>query len=644
MKNVIWKPTGEYKTKSNIKRFMRKHKVKTYDELIKRSIENIEWFWDAALKDLNVEWYEPYTKTLDASQGFPWAKWFIGGKLNIVHNCLDRHALSWRRNKLAVIWEGDDGAVRNVSYWQLHNEVNQLANALKSLGIRKGDTVGIYMPMVPEIVTVLMACLKLGAVAIPVFSGFGATALATRLADAEAKLLFTADGSSRRGKRVEIKKEADKAVEMAPTVKNVITLRRTGIDVSWTEGRDIWWHDLVPKQSIRCETEKLDAEHNSMIIYTSGTTGKPKGTVHTHAGCMAQMTKELGYYFDVKEEDTFFWVTDIGWMMGPWEIIGVQNFGGTYVIFEGAPDYPQPDRLWDMCERHGVTILGISPTAIRLLMRSGVEWVKKHDLSKLRILGSTGEPWDPESYQWFFEHVGGKRCPIINISGGTEIVGCLLSPLPITALKPCTLRGPGLAMDIDVYDDDGNPIRGGIGHLVCKQPAPSMTKGFLKDPDRYIATYFSTYSDVWYHGDWAHVDEDGFWFLHGRADDTIKVSGRRTGPAEIEAALIEHPAVSEAAAIGVPHEIKGENVVCFVVLHSSYQPSEELRAELKEHVVKVMGKTLRPEDLRFVKALPKTRSAKILRGVIRKKWLGQEVGDIASVENPDAIEEIAHAL
>jgi acetyl-CoA synthetase len=640
---IIWKPYGDYKTKSNISRFMRKHKIKSYDELIRRSIDDTVWFWDAALKDLGVEWYEPYTKVLNDSGGFPWAKWFIGGKINIVHNCLDRHAQSWRRNKLALIWEGDDGSVRTVSYWQLYNEVNRLANAIKSLGIKKGDTVGIYMPMVPEIVTVLMACLKIGAVAIPVFSGFGATALATRLNDAEAKLLFTADGSSRRGKLVQIKQEADKAVEMTPSIKNVIVLRRMGIDISMKSGRDLWWHETVPQQSPVCETEKLEAEDYSIIIYTSGTTGKPKGTVHTHAGCMAQMAKELGYYFDVKEEDTFFWVTDIGWMMGPWEIIGVQNFGGTYLIFEGAPDYPKPDRLWDVCERHGVTILGISPTAIRLLMRSGVEWVKKHDLSRIRILGSTGEPWDPESYDWFFKNVGGGRCPIINISGGTEIVGCLLAPLPITSLKPCTLRGPGLAMDIDVFDEDGKPIRGGIGHLVCKKPAPSMTKGFLKDPDRYIATYFSRWPNVWYHGDWALVDNDGYWFLHGRADDTIKVSGRRTGPAEIEAALIEHPAISEAAAVGVPHEIKGENVVCFVVLHPGYQPSEQLREELKGQVVKIMGKTLRPEDIRFVGALPKTRSAKILRGIIRKKWLKEEIADISSVENPDALEEIANA-
>jgi acetyl-CoA synthetase len=359
---------------------------------------------------------------------------------------------------------------------------------------------------------------------------------------------------------------------------------------------------------------------------------------------MAQMAKEIGYYFDLQPEDLFFWVTDIGWMMGPWEIIGVQFFGGAYVIFEGAPNHPRPDRLWDMVERHRVTTLGISPTAIRMFMTHGDKWPERHNLSSLRILGSTGEPWDPDSYMWYFRVIGGGRCPIINISGGTEIVGCLLSPMPITSLKPCTLRGPGLGMDIDVFDDQGRPLRGGIGHLVCKKPAPSMTKGFLNDPQRYMETYFSRWPHVWYHGDWAEVDEDGFWFLHGRSDDTIKIAGKRTGPAEVEAALIEHPAVSEAAAIGVPHDIKGEAIVCFAVLKPGFQPTEKLRNELKAQVVKHLGKTLRPKEIKFVSALPKTRSAKIVRGVIRRKYLGQEVGDVASVENPEAIEAISRAL
>ncbi|MDY6966023.1 MAG: acetate--CoA ligase [Halobacteriota archaeon] len=644
MVEIIWEPYGGYKDSSNIKRFMNNYNIKSYEELIKRSTDDIEWFWDAALKDLDVEWFRPYEKVLDLSSGLPWAKWFLKGKINIVHNCLDRHAKSQRKDDVACIWEGEGEEIKKLSYLELYEKVNVLANGLKSIGIKKGDAVGVYMPMVSEIVVVMYACLKIGAIFVPVFSGFGASALATRLEDSEAKVLFTADGSLRRGKSVEIKKVADEALKNVSTVKTVIVYKRLDIDTPWQENRDVWWDDFVKDQSKECTTEEMDSEDTSIIIYTSGTTGRPKGTVHTHAGCMAQIAKELGYYFDVKPDDTFFWVTDIGWMMGPWEIIGVHNFGGKLLIFEGAPNYPEPDRLWTMVEKHGVTTFGISPTAIRLLMRSGDEWVKKHDLSSLRILGSTGEPWDPDSYMWFFEKIGGKRCPIINISGGTEIIGCFLSPLPITSLKPCTLRGPGLGMDIDVFDEDGKPVRGEIGYLVCKKPAPSMTKGFLKDPKRYIETYFSKWDNIWYHGDWAIVDDDGFWFLQGRADDTLKVSGRRVGPAEIEAVLIQHPAVSEAAAIGVPHEIKGEDIVCFVVLNSSFNPSEELREILKGHVVASMGKTLRPQDIKFVSALPKTRSAKILRGVIKRKFLKRDVGDTSSVENPDAIEEIEKAI
>jgi len=400
------------------------------------------------------------------------------------------------------------------------------------------------------------------------------------------------------------------------------------------------WEDLMARDLPPVPTAELEAEDYAMIIYTSGTTGLPKGTVHTHAGCLAQMTKEVGYYFDTKPEDVFFWVTDIGWMMGPWEMIGTTALGATFVIFEGAPDYPEPDRLWGMIERHKVSIFGISPTAIRLLMRSEDSWVKKHDLSSLRILGSTGEPWDPESYRWFFEKVGGSRCPIINISGGTEIVGCLLSPLPITELKACTLRGPGLGMDVDVFNEEGKSVRNEVGYLVCKKPAPSMTKAFWGDKERYLETYFSKWPEIWFHGDWAIVDEDGFWFLQGRADDTIKVSGRRTGPAEVEAALMRHPACAEAATIGVPHDIKGEAIVCFVVLKKESSQPKELEQEMIAKVGEVLGKTLRPEKIIFVSALPKTRSAKIVRRALKAKYLGKEVGDLSSMENPQDLEDI----
>jgi len=643
MSDIVWKPNEDYIENANITRFMRKYNIKDYDELIKKSTDDIAWFWDAVIKDLNIEFYKLYTKVYDDSKGIQWTKWFLNGKINIVHNILDRHAKSCKKDNIAIIWENEQGDTRKLTYEELYKEVNKFANALKSLGVQKGDRVGIYMPMVPEIVIGFIAAMKIGAISIPIFSGFGGHALGSRLDIAGAKVLLTADGSVRRGKQYNIKIEADKAVEDASSLKHVIVFKRLGNEITWNK-KDIWWHEITENQSDECETEIMDSEDNAMIIFSSGTTGKPKGTVHTHGGSIAQIAKELGYAFDVKEDSVFFWLTDIGWMMGPWMIIGVQTFGGAFVIYEGAPNYPQPDRLWQLIERQKITHLGISPTAVRLLMKYGDEWPKKHNLSSLKFLGSTGEPWDPDSWNWFFEKIGKRKLPIINISGGTEIVGCFLSPLPITELKPCTLRGPGLGMDIDVFNDDGKPIRGAMGHLVAKKPAPSMTRGFWNEPERYMETYWSRWPNVWYHGDWAKIDEDGFWSLHGRSDDTIKIAGRRTGPAEIEAALIEHPAVSEAATIGVPDEIKGEDIVSFVVLKPGFNPSEELREELKVQVVRVMGKTLKPRDIKFVADLPKTRSAKIVRRIIKATFLGKDVSDISSVENPKAVEEIKNAI
>ncbi len=648
MTDVIWQPKGEY-LNCRAAEFMKKEGIKDWQELVKKSTTDIEWFWKEAIDFMGFQWTKPYTQLLDTSKGFPWAKWFTGGQLNITANCLDWHMeagkkagnrVSVGKDHMALIWDGEEGASRKLTYGELNELSGRVAGLLQKLGVNRGDAVGIYMPMVPEVVAVLFGCLKIGAVAVPVFSGFGAQALAARLADAEAKVLFTADAGKRRGKLIDIKGDADEAADAVACVKHVVVLKHCDAKIKWNDSRDLWFHEAVPACPPVPTVQDLEAEHPSMYLYTSGTTGKPKGTVHTHAGALATIAKELGFGFDVHPEDVFFWVTDIGWMMGPWEMIGVTFWGGTMVIYEGAPNYPTPDRIWQVVENHKVNKLGVSPTAIRVLRTTGDEWVHKHDLSTLLYLGSTGEPWDEDSYMWFFNTIGGKRCPIINISGGTEIVGGLLVPLPLMPLKPCSLGGPALGMDIDVFDEQGNSVTDSIGHLVCKKPGPSMTKGFLKDPDRYIETYFTKFPGVWYHGDWAKVDHDQSWFLFGRSDDTIKVAGKRVGPGEVESILIEHAKVAEAAVIGAPHEVKGEGLICFVVPMPGVEFTDELAQELKQIVGHRLGAVLRPEIVYGVKALPKTRSGKILRGTIRKQYIGQDVGDTASIEAPETLEHI----
>lgn len=646
---IIWQPSGKY-LESRVVDFMNRHGISDWKELIKRSNEDTEWFWQSALDYMGFQWHKPYTKLMDSSKGFEWTKWFVGGELNIISNTLDWHLepgkvagarKSVGRNHPALIWEGEDGRSRKLTYGELSTMTSKIASLLLKLNVKPGDAVGIYMPMVPEVVAVLFACFKIGAVAVPVFSGFGPHSLAARLVDAQARVLFTADAGKRRGKFVPIKQEADEACASADCVEHMIVLKHCDVDTKMKDGRDLWFHEAVDGQSETATVAALPAEHPCMYLYTSGTTGKPKGTVHTHGGALAQISKELGFAFDLRPDDVFFWVSDIGWMMGPWEMIGTTFWGSTMVIYEGNPAYPSPDMVWQICQRHKVNTLGISPTLIRHLKAQGEEWVDKHDLSDLRLLGSTGEPWDQDSYMWFFEQVGKKRCPIINISGGTEIVGCLLSPLPVMPLKPCSLGAPGLGMDIDVFDESGKSLHGEIGHLVCRKPAPSMTRSFLGDNDRYIDTYFTKFPGVWYHGDWAKVDADGSWFLFGRSDDTIKVSGKRVGPGEVESVLVEHPEVAEAAVIGVPHELKGECLVCFLVLMPDSSMSAELQAELRDMVGANLGPTLKPDTILAVAALPKTRSGKIVRGTIRKKYLGQDLGDLSSVENPDALSQIA---
>jgi len=641
---IVWRPTKEYVESSRLQRFITRHGLPDYDALFRRSVEDLTWFWNAVSDDLDLQWIQPYTKVYDDSAGIAWTKWWIGGRYNYVTNALDRH-LPRLREKIAIRYESEEGGgIHTLTYGQVLAEVNRLANALRRLGVRKGDRVGIFMPMTPECAIATLAVSRIGAIYIPIFSGFGPEAVATRLVDCEAVALITADGFPRRGSIVPMKDTADEALRRVPSVRHVIVHRRTGARVPWTAGRDRWWHDIVPTEPADAPVEPTSAEDPYMIIYTSGTTGRPKGTVHVHGGFPIKGTMDLAYGFDFKESDTMFWLTDLGWMMGPWEIIGVLTLGGTMVLYDGAIDYPEPDRLWDLMDRHRVTVAGISPTAIRGLMRFGVDPVRRHDLGALRLLGSTGEPWNPEPWLWYFNVVGGGRCPVMNYSGGTEISGGIVGCTVLHPQKPCCFTGPVLGIDADVYDEHARPVRGAVGELVIRKPWPGMTRGFWRDPDRYLQTYWARWPDVWVHGDWVSIDTDGFWFIQGRSDDTIKVAGKRVGPAEIESALVSHPAVSEAAAIGVPHEVKGETVVCFAVLKPGTAPTEALRAGLVDLVAGQLGKALRPERLLFVRDLPKTRNAKIMRRVIRARYLGQDPGDVSSLENPQAVEEIARAV
>jgi len=643
---IVWRPTERQIKESRLQGFIEKHEFRDYQELFKKSIDDVAWFWDAFVKDLGLIWDAPYKTVLDVSRGWEWATWFRGGKFNWVYNALDRHAQSSEsRNKPAVIWEKEDSTHGILTYKELLDQVNRFANALLALGIEKGDRLGVFMPMSPECVIATLSISKIGAIFTPIFSGYAAAAIADRLTDCQAKLLITADGFLRRGNLVPMKPTADEALKLAPSVKHCIVKKRTQSPIPWNADKDLDWDELVGKQSPECPHEKTDPEDPYMIIYTSGTTGKPKGTVHVHCGFPLKSAMDLAYHFDLKSSDILFWFTDMGWMMGPWEVSGALLLGAAIFIYDGAPDYPKPDRLWDMIARHRVTALGVSPTVIRALMRHPLEEVKRHDLSSLRILGSTGEPWNPDPWMWYFEHIGGKRCPIINYSGGTEIGGGILCCSFLEPLKPCAFTGPTLGMDADVLDEQGAPIRGEVGELVIRKPWIGMARGFWNDAKRYEQTYWSRFPDVWVHGDWALVDADGFWFIEGRSDDTIKVAGKRIGPAEVESALVSHAAVSEAAAIGVPDELKGEKVVCFAVLKPGYTADESLRSELRQHAVSALGKAVAPDKIKFVKEIPKTRNAKIMRRVIRAKYLGlSDLGDLSGLENTSALDEIGKAL
>jgi acetyl-CoA synthetase len=593
---------------------------------------------------MGVEFTTPYERVLDDSGGIPWTKWFVGGRVNLTHNCVDRHARGERADRLAIISEREDGAVESFTYAELQRKVDLIAGGLSDLGVGKGDPVAVFMPMVAEAVIAAYAIAKIGAIYMPIFSGFAPSAVAARLQDAKAKAVITADGGLRRGAHALMKPVVDEALADSPTVEHVIVHRRLGADVEMRPGRDLTWEEAEARGERlgRFECEDTESEDVLMIAYTSGTTGRPKGAVHVHGGFLVKMASEAFYQADLHPDDTLYWVTDMGWIMGPWEMVGAGCIGATVVMYEGAPDWPEPDRVWASVERHGVNVLGVSPTLIRALKTAGDEHPARHDLSSLRVFGSTGEPWNPEPYKWLSEVVGRRRVPIINISGGTEVGACFLTPYPVEELKVCSLGGASHGMDVDVFDPEGNPVRNQVGELVCKRPWPGMTRGIWGDPDRYMETYWSMYPNVWRHGDWALIDEEGDWYLLGRSDDTINVAGKRLGPAEVESVLVSHPAVVEAAVVGVPDETKGEAIWCFCVVSDG--AGEETVSELRELVATELGRPFKPSRVVFVQALPKTRSAKILRRAVRAVAVGDDPGDMSSAENPQALDDIRAAL
>jgi acetyl-CoA synthetase len=640
---IVWRPTQEIVDQANLTGFMKRNHIRDYSELMQRSTTDVAWFTQALLDFLDIQFYQPYQQVVDLSQGIAWPKWCVGGRLNIVYNCLDKYIGTPVEHQAALIWEGESGKTRTFSYGDLFRQVNQTANALRSLGLAKGDAIGIYMPMIPEVVIALLAIAKIGGIILPLFSGYGVDAIVSRLENARAKAVFTCDGFARRGKPISMKPVVDEAAEQLPNLKAIIVQNYLDLETEMLPNRDVWWQDLVPTQPESSETEPTSAEDTLMVIYTSGTTGQPKGAVHTHCGFPVKAAQDMAFGTDLHPGQVMYWMTDMGWMMGPWEVFGTLILGGTFLIYDGAPDYPQPDRLWELVERHKVTVLGVSPTLIRVLASYGKQPGTGHDLSSLKIFASTGEPWNPDPWLWLFEKVGRKKLPIVNYSGGTELSGGIVMGNPILPVKPCAFSAACPGMAADVFDENGKPVRNQVGELVIKAPWIGMTRGFWEDPQRYEDTYWSRWPDVWVHGDFAAIDSDGQWYILGRSDDTIKVAGKRIGPAEIESVLVAHPDVVEAAAIGVPDELKGNEVVVFVVMKEGLRPGDALRLQLWEMVVKALGKPLAPREIRFVSDLPKTRNAKVMRRMIRAAYLGKPVGDTSSLLNPEAVEEISQS-
>ena len=619
MADVAWTPSEAVLEHANVVRLMRKHGLSTYRELVRRSVDEPEWFWPATVEDMGLELVEPWTRVVDLSRGPEWATWFAGAKLNIAWNCVHR----WRSDRVAAVFRGEDGSRRELTFAELSDAVTRLAERLVELGVEPGDRVAIFLPMSPEVAIASHACAHIGAVQVPVFSGFAAPAVAQRLVDSGARVAITMRSSLRRGREVPMLAILEEAGREAPSLEHVVVAP---------------WDDELAGCPGTLEPLAVEAEHPYLLTYTSGTTGRPKGVLHVQGGFLISIAREACYQADAHPDDVVHFSTDMGWIMGPWTVVGCGAMGSTLVFAEGAPDWPA-DRLWRLVEEERISILGCSPTLVRALIPHGEP---DADLSSLRAFVTTGEPWNPEPYRWLLR-VGGGRVPVINCSGGTEVGACFLSCCVAEPIKECSLGGPALGMAMDVLDPDGRSLVGSgeVGELVCRRPFPGMTRGFWQDPERYLDTYWRRYPGIWTHGDWASVDADGYWFLHGRSDDTLNIAGKRIGPAEIESAAVAHPAVTEAAAVGVPHEVKGEVAWVFCVLAPGASASGEEVAAL---VAEALGKPFAPDRVIFVPALPRTRSAKIVRRAVRATALGRDPGDLSSVENPDSLEAIAAAL
>ncbi len=613
----------------------------TDPDIYAKAAADPEAFWAGLAEEL--DWFQKWDTVLDWS-GAPFAKWFIGGKLNVSYNCIDRHVQNGRRNKAAIVWEGEPGDWKVYTYGDLLREVCQFANGLKSLGIKKGDRVTIYLPMTPELPIAMLACARIGAPHSVVFGGFSAESLRDRINDSESKLLITADGGYRRGGIVPLKQNADDSLDGAPTVENVVVLRRTGsADDKMVDGRDIWWHDLMEGQPMTCEPEPMDSEDMLFLLYTSGTTGKPKGIVHTSGGYLLGVQATTKWVFDLKEDDVYWCTADIGWVTGHSYIVyGPLANGATTVMYEGSPDYPDRDRFWAVVAKYGVSILYTAPTAIRTFMRWGESYPNRHDMSTLRLMGTVGEPINPEAWVWYWQHIGGGRCPVVDTWWQTETGAMMIAPLPgLTTLKPGSATRPFPGIQAEILDADGNPVGlGGGGYLVVKQPWPSMLRGVYGDPERFIDTYWSRYDGIYFTADGARLDEDGYFWLLGRVDDVINVSGHRIGTMEVESALVDNQKVAEAACIGKDHEVKGQAVVAFVTLKDGVDISDDVITELKAHVAGKIGAMARPDDIHFAAELPKTRSGKIMRRLLRDVAEGRALGDTTTLADPAVVDSL----